>query len=96
MQHFIRKIYTKLRYGVSCCERSNANYYLAQHIYKVLIEYKRHNIGHPSHMTEKEWNEILNKMIFSFGFYPNEEPEFSKLEQEGIFLFAKYFNHLWS
>ena len=96
MPHFIRKIYTKLRYGVSCCERSDADYYLSKHIYKVLIEFKKHNIGHPTELTEKEWDEILDKMIWSFGFYPNAEPEFDELEQEGIDFFAKYFKHLWS
>jgi len=61
-----------------------------------MLEYRKHSISHPANMTEKEWNEILDKIIWSFGFYPNEEPEFYELEQEGIDLFAKYFKHLWS
>lgn len=96
MKHFIRKIYTKLRYGVSCCERATPYYFLSKQIYKTLREYKKHMGSYPANMTKDEWDEILNSMIWSFKYFAEDGYEQDDLAQNGLALFAKYFRNLWS
>lgn len=48
--------------------------------------------------TEKEWNKMLDKMIFSFENYElihQHDTETNKKIDEGIKLFAEYFSALW-
>ena len=54
---------------------------------------------------EKEWNGILDKMIWSFkqvmdddilSFSPEEYREYNKKVQEGLELFGKYYQNLWT
>ena len=54
---------------------------------------------------EKEWNGILDKMIWSFkqvldddilSFSPEEYHEYNKKVQEGLELFGKYYRNLWT
>lgn len=71
---------------------------IAQFIYPRLKRYKEVNNGTPMGLTENEWNDILDKMIFSFKYANDDSIEerenYSKFE-EGINLFAKYFLQLW-
>lgn len=75
---------------------------IAQFIYPRLKRYKEVNNGTPMGLTENEWNDILDKMIFSFesivndtiDFTIDEKENYNKFE-EGINLFAKYFLQLW-
>ena len=48
---------------------------LALIIHPALLEFKKDLSGHPATLTEEEWNDILDKMIFSFGALLNTDWE---------------------
>lgn len=86
----------------------NLDWTLSLIIYPSLVKFKEKLTGHPSHITDAEWQEFLDKMIWSFGQIASwlpEEPDYlhSKEEydayhakiQEGVDLFGKYFRNLW-
>ncbi len=75
-------------------------------------KFKKENIGFPGIFNSMdEWNEILDKMLYSFKVLkddcvgleidfddPNWKNEIDKTNeriQEGLDLFGKYFRHLW-
>lgn len=58
-------------------------------------------IGHPASLTQKQWDTILNKMIYSFEFYAGEE-KFScsderiwKKVNNGMRLFGVWYGAMW-
>ena len=73
---------------------------IAKFILPRLKHFKERHFDHPCDITFEKWNEILDKMIFSFEYYANDkleivsEENFEKVE-EGIKLFARYFGDLW-
>jgi hypothetical protein len=90
---------------------------LAMIILPALKQMKKDNTGHPCGVSsdqdpvcgkcdcEKEWHNILDKMIWSFEQIAEDDinahtPEEYKLQQEriqeGLMLFAKYFQTLWT
>lgn len=88
-----------MRYGVDCCERVTPYYFLAQHIHKTLVEYKKHMGSHPSYMTKAGWDEALDSMIWSFKYITeNDYGQVAQTDsvQKGLDLFAKHFRSLWS
>jgi len=75
---------------------------IAKFILPRLKRFKKATRGHPSDLTEKQWDSILDKMIFSFDFIANERKMFGedndnnwKKVDGGLTLFAKWFNGLW-
>ncbi len=82
------------------------NYYclyydLAQIILPALIEFKEKSISWPGSLeSPQEWDEILDKMIYSFTFickdeFTADDKEWEKI-QEGVELFGKWYRDLWS
>ena len=75
------------------------NYTLAKYILPRLKRFKEVCCSYPCELTETEWKEILNKMIWSFQYIIKfdfiEEEEVDEQCQEGLDLFAKYFRDLW-
>lgn len=74
----IRDIYWEIRYGFQrmfkgydyvdtfgLCDKFIDRYY------KILTEYKKNLHGHPVHMTEEEWNNIIDQMLFHL-YYMDE------------------------
>ena len=71
-----------------------------------LIRFKKIAGGYPMGLTSKEWDEILDKIIFAFYFSNNcDEGEFNNCDEEtkslnwvryeeGMQLFAKWFRNL--
>ena len=84
---------------------------IASYVYPRLKLFKKVNIGYPPDISMKEWNEILDKMIFSFGElkkdyigyeinyddpdWKDKIDEYDHKVQEGLDLFGKYFKYLW-
>lgn len=60
-----------------------------------LKEFKAHNHSYPAILTMGKWDEILDKMIFSFQNKAKGSQENSIEMQQGFNLFAKWFQHLW-
>lgn len=79
------------------------NYTLAKYILPRLKRFKEVCCSYPCELTETEWKEILNKMIWSFQYIIKNDESNELLEimkeneqcQEGLNLFAKYFRNLW-
>lgn len=77
---------------------------IAKFILPRLKRFKKHTMGHPAELTEKQWDAILDKIIFSFAFiagpdmwnikYMGDEKTWKKVN-EGLQLFAEWFNALW-
>jgi hypothetical protein len=106
--HWIKNIYLRYKNGGGCCDIYSLDYYLAKKIIKPLKEFRRvGKIGYPSEFKNmKEWNTVLDKIIWSFEYLLDGEginEEFNlekkldndKKEQEGFELFGKYFRNLW-
>lgn len=64
--------------------------------------FKQLRFGHPMGMTEKEWDDILDKIILAFEIcvkteaacdYGGDEQE--KQYEEGIALFHEYYETIW-
>jgi hypothetical protein len=93
--------------GFSDSETWSLDSVICQFILPRLIRFKEVNNGFPIGLTEQEWNDILDKMIFSLDWSLNWEEDkydaLSKEEQavmwkrydEGIALFSKHFRDLW-
>ena len=77
---------------------------IAKFILPRLKRYKKHTDGYPGELTIKQWDGILDKMIFSFDFIATDKmwnvknignEKMWKKVDEGLNLFAKWFNALW-
>ena len=73
---------------------------LAHIILPMLKQLKATNHGYPSELTEQEWDEIQDKMIWAFeqkikdDMYDSSAEEHAKME-EGFRLFGEYYQNLW-
>ncbi|WP_347851803.1 hypothetical protein [Planktomarina sp.] len=76
------------------------DYTLANIVLPMLIQLKTTSHSYPSDLNEKKWDNILDKMIYSFELklqndgYDLSEKEEKKM-QEGFVLFGKYYQNLW-
>lgn len=79
---------------------------LAYIIHPALIKFKEKENGHPPHLSEEEWHNILDCMIFSFkkkledddGTICDDIEQTKKNMdeiQKGFDLFGKYYQDLW-
>lgn len=90
--------------GFDDTELASLDTSLARHIYPRLLAFRDYTKSYPMGMTEEQWNEILDKMLFSFKIImdeeyfdlPAEDTETHKILQQGFELFGKYYQHLWS
>lgn len=84
-------------------EMWSLDYTLASFILPRLQALREVKHGYPSELeTPEQWNDIMDKMIESFGLivndesYPNGESLKNKPKiEEGLKLFAEYFQNLW-
>ena len=86
---------------VSDEEIYSLDYRIAEFCLPRLKAFKRNKIGVPCCFADdpKEWDAILNKMIFAMQCYANETTNahgHSEKMQEGLELFGKYFAALWN
>lgn len=79
----------------------NIGFILARHIYKGLLQFKQSKRwGHPGRITEEEWENILDKMIWSFKEIKDDFPSlpynieydkwYKEKEKKGEPLFSSY------
>lgn len=65
-----------------------------------LRRFKELTNGYPNSLTEQEWDNILDELIWTFEFigsdaYWESNPENYERMERGLDLFRKYFNELW-
>ena len=82
-------------------ELYNLDITIAKFVLPRLQEFKNNLFGTPYPLTKEEYNDILDKMIWSFDIISRgdhiimDDDENDKRVQEGLDLFAKYFRNLW-
>jgi hypothetical protein len=86
----IKERYWEIRYGFDRMRKGYdsadvfelfANF--TKRYYKILIEYKKTHCGHPADMSEQEWKDTLNEMIYHL--YLMDEHNIHKEFRIGIF-----------
>ena len=80
------------KHGFDDTETWSLDYTIASFILPRLKRYRNMGRGHPTNMTLKEWNTILDKMIKSF----EDTAKGNECSQEGLELFANHFRNLWN
>ena len=102
IKHFFKRIYTKLRYGRSCCETSSLFYFHAKDIAKDLRRFREVACAYPPQLESlEEWKDILGEMINGFEAIlwledtGDEDKTAFKKAEKGLKLYAEYFYHLW-
>ena len=80
----------------------NLDHTLALIILPALKQFLKKLHGYPGDLSEKQWDDVLNKMIWSFEaiLMENEKDDIYTIEgnnriQEGLELFGKYYRSLW-
>ena len=92
--------------GFDDSETWNLDITIAKFIVPRLKAFKECKNGHPSRLTEKKWNKILDEMIEGFELYCKKDEwefeqdlnerndKFAKVNKS-LKLFSKYFHDLW-
>ena len=96
----IKFFFQKRTRGWSDEETWNLDITIAKFVLPRLKRLKQLQNGYPGDLAEEKWDEILDKMIFSFDKITNDEeivmeqPQAERV-QEGLDLFANRFRDLW-
>lgn len=101
--HPLKNLYERFRYGAGCCDIFNLDYYLAKKILKPLKVFRQDVCSYPGNFNSiKEWEDILDEMIFAFDYTVNEDSydfdnwrEYDDRQSKGYKLFGEYYGHLW-
>lgn len=90
----------RLERGFDDSETWSLDSTMARFILPRLIRFREINEGYPSTISEQEWNSILDKMILAFSLLASDAVYFTSKEDqekidEGMALFAKWYQSLW-
>lgn len=97
----IRFYYQRLTRGWSDQETWSLDVSLAKLILPRLKRFREVSIVIPFNMTEQQWNDLLDKMIYAFDIMASSDyfsaftDENNERCQEGLNLFAQYYRFLW-
>lgn len=100
--HFLFFYQRKTR-GFDDSETWSLQQSLSRVILPRLKRFKEVRVGYPSDLSQEEWDNILEDMVFAFEFfasddqytkYPSDGKEY-KRALKGIKLFSKRFGNLW-
>jgi len=92
--------------GYSDVDMWNLDEYIAKIVKECCFILAEECHGHPNHLTEKKWKQILLDISFGFGsylemrsgVYDTKEVEFNRLKKEykkGLKIFADNHQYLW-
>lgn len=95
--YFPKDTYFRIRHGFWPKQWWNFKSELAIHILPILKYYRKNTSGYPIITTNEEWKIILDKIINSFQLIADQDDGPAKKEEinEGLTLFAKYYQNLW-
>lgn len=101
----IKHLWQRIYQGFSNSDIWDLWYTVAKFTLPRLKRFKQKTNGYPAGLTEREWYEILDKIIWSFEFLLSDEnielyptrsiKELFEKEREGFKLFGKYFHDSW-
>jgi len=88
------------KYGWDKTETWNLDHSITMFILPRLKYFAKNIVSYPNDLTLKKWKKILNKMIYAFEKYSEDDwfgnKEESKKINDGLDLFREYFMSLWS
>jgi len=98
--------YQKITRGFSDRDTWSLDHTIANYILPRLKRFKEVNNGHPTHLSEDEWDSILDEMIYAMEYTATQwtddwdDTNFNVQENwdrylQGMKYFGKYFHHLW-
>jgi hypothetical protein len=105
----IKNTYQRSRQGWGERDLWDFDFYVAEFMETALSQYKIDSLGHPVDLTEQEWNDIINEIIYGFRQYriwwenvgtltPEEEVEswneLNRMLERSFYLWGKYFYNL--
>lgn len=90
----------RLERGFDDSETWSLDSTIAKFILPRLIRFKEINAGYPGTVSEQEWDDILDRMILAFSLLASDAAFVTAKEDqekidEGLALFAKWYQHLW-
>jgi len=91
----------KWRLGFNPADTWNLDFSIAEYILPRLKHFKKNHHGHPTSMTDRQWERELDKMISSFEMilknekYMRHDMRQQKVIDDGLVSFAKHFQRLW-
>lgn len=95
--------YYRIKLGFNPADTYSLDYSIAQYILPRLKHLKKGKRGHPSNMTDRQWDRELSKMIAAFNIIVNgsyyglggrRQPE-QKIIDAGLDSFRKHYHSLW-
>lgn len=106
LQDFLNEVkyfYQRVTRGYDDPSWWNLNNHVVESALKPLKHLRKENNGHPMVHTTKEWNKILDEIIWSFETFLKDDFDYSKKKwrkdydrmQKGFELFGKYLLNLW-
>lgn len=91
----VKRWWQRLTIGYNDEDLWDLNTVISKFVLPRLIAYRNCVPPHPPELSEGEWHEALNKMIFAFDYWANLDDRFPPLNvektKEGLELFGKYF-----
>jgi len=104
-KHYDKYVNQLKQKGFSDTETWSLDYVVSAFILPRLKRFKQVSNGYPPTLTVKQWNKILDDMIFAFEWNINIDDQYNLTQKEqeknwdkhrkGLELFAKYFRELW-
>ena len=90
----------RLERGFDDSETWSLDSTIAKFILPRLIRFKEINAGYPGTVSEQEWDDILDRMILAFSLLASDAAFVTAKEDqekidEGLALFAKWYQYLW-
>ena len=101
IQTFVRTLRRKIenkRVGFDTRDIWELDVRLAEWLVPRLIYLRNNSHGYPDELTEEGWIDALDSMIYSFELVldsPYDYQETQRIKQEGLLLFAFYYDYLW-
>lgn len=93
----------RIEHGMSFYDWINAESFIAQVIVDTCQRFLDSGTGHPTRLTEQEWDEVLTTMRDGFQAYIDEnvgvggaDEQWQEKYQAGMKLFAEYHPYLWA
>ena len=99
LKRFLQYCYQRLTRGWSDYELWSLDHTIATFIVPRLIEFKHKTKSYPNDLSQEQWDEMLDDMIYAFSQHLEIDP-FKQYDEDrydrGMKAFANYFKDLWS
>ena len=100
MFHFIKRLRTRLKYGISCCKSYSLYYYWAKQMRREITGFKK-IADKRIDLKHENFGENIDKILIALDLIIEDNPydknweERQKKMDEGLKLFAENFERFW-